>query len=303
MKTRLIFLVLLIVCFSCTTNNKPVSDVQKEKIKGEVKEVANKIIKGCEEANFDMAFETCLDSPDFVLLSNGKTYSYKQLMDMKPAFNSLLNQKCTIVNEKYAVLDNSTVLYTADSKWSVNYKDGHSTLEDPEAILLLFKKIDGKWKVTYFVDSFIEKTVMNSESSKEINQVELMKQFLGNWKGEIAKDTTEYFDAKSFGTGLDCYFKYITKGKMILEGKQLWGYDRKVDNFICSVVVIGMDMQIAEVWFTSKNICEVIPFSDIFNLEKEPYKLEVEFKSPDIMLYKTIVNNQHVKTVTYNRIK
>jgi len=54
MKTRLIFLVLFIVCFSCGTNNKPVSDAQKEKIKGEVKEVVNTFIKGCEELNFDM---------------------------------------------------------------------------------------------------------------------------------------------------------------------------------------------------------------------------------------------------------
>jgi hypothetical protein len=38
MKTRLVFLVLLIVCISCGTNNKPVSDAQKEKTKGEVKE-------------------------------------------------------------------------------------------------------------------------------------------------------------------------------------------------------------------------------------------------------------------------
>jgi ketosteroid isomerase-like protein len=33
MKTKLIFLVLLIVSLSCGTNNKPVSDAQKEKIK------------------------------------------------------------------------------------------------------------------------------------------------------------------------------------------------------------------------------------------------------------------------------
>ena len=93
MKTKLIFLVLLIVCFSCGTNNKPVSDAQKEKIKGEVKEVVNTIIKGCEEANFDMALEPFLDSPDFVYIVNGKTFSYKELMDMKPFFNALLNQK------------------------------------------------------------------------------------------------------------------------------------------------------------------------------------------------------------------
>ena len=37
MKTKLIFLVMLIACISCGTNNKPVSDAQKEKIIGEVK--------------------------------------------------------------------------------------------------------------------------------------------------------------------------------------------------------------------------------------------------------------------------
>ncbi len=57
MKTRLIFLVLLIICFSCGTNNKPVSDAQKEKIKGEVKEVVNTFIKGAEEANFELTIE------------------------------------------------------------------------------------------------------------------------------------------------------------------------------------------------------------------------------------------------------
>jgi hypothetical protein len=55
MKTRLVFLAMLIFCFSCGTNNKPLSDAQKEKIKGEVKVEVNTFFKGCEEVNFDMA--------------------------------------------------------------------------------------------------------------------------------------------------------------------------------------------------------------------------------------------------------
>ena len=60
MKTKLILLVLLTVSFSCGTNNKPVSDAQKEKIKGEVKEVVNSFIKGIEEANADLVMESFL---------------------------------------------------------------------------------------------------------------------------------------------------------------------------------------------------------------------------------------------------
>jgi hypothetical protein len=163
MKTRLIFLVMLIVSFSCGTNTKPVSDAQKEKIKGEVKEVVNTFIKGCEEVNFDMVTESFLDSPEFVYITNGKTYGYKEIMGMRTNYDELLNQKITIVDEKYTVLDNSTVIYTSNSKCVTKYKDGHSNLYDPDAFMFMFKKIDSKWKVIYYVDSYVEKTVKYKE--------------------------------------------------------------------------------------------------------------------------------------------
>src|SRR4030043_1102119 len=184
MKIRFIFLVFLIACISCGTNNKPVSDAQKEKIKGEIKEVVNTIFKGCEEANFELSTESWFDSPDFVLINNGMTLSYKEVVDaFKPLFGTLLNQKVTIVDEEYAVLDKSTVLYTTNCKSLMNFKDGHSTLADPEAMLFMFKKINNKWRVIYVVDSYVEKTVKYKEPSKELNQVELMKQMIGSWQG------------------------------------------------------------------------------------------------------------------------
>ena len=170
MKTRLVYLVLLIVCFSCGTNNKPVSDAQKEKIKGEVKEVVNTFFKGAEEANADMIIGTYLDSPDFVFTYNGNSFRYKQCADMaKSVFGTLKNQKITVVDEKYAVLDNSTVMVTVNNKCLMNYKDGHSVLQDPWISQILFKKIDNKWKVISGAESGIEKSV-SSESSKGLNQ-------------------------------------------------------------------------------------------------------------------------------------
>jgi hypothetical protein len=37
----------------------------------------------------------------------------------------------------------------------------------------------------------------------KLNQVELFKQWIGTWKSDNAKDTTAFWDAKSYGTGLD----------------------------------------------------------------------------------------------------
>jgi hypothetical protein len=303
MKTRLIFLVLLIVCISCGTNNKPVSEALKEKITGEVKEVVNTFIKGCEEVNFDMALEPFLDSPEFRVLAFGRTYSYKELMDMKPSFNAILNQKCTIVDENYQILNRSTVVYTTNCKWAVNYKDGHSTVEDPEAFMFMLKKIDNGWRVTYYVASYVEKIVKYSEPSKELNQVELMKQFIGSWKGDNSKDTIVLLDMKSYGTGLETYLKCVTKGKIFLEGKQISGYDKNVDKFIMADIIKGMDIMIYSTWFTSKNTCEFVLLKDISNPENATFKKEIEFKSPDMFLYKMIVNNNIVKTDTYTLVK
>jgi hypothetical protein len=107
MKTKLIFLVMLSVSVSCGTNNKPLSDAQKEKIKGEVKEVVDTFFKGCEDVNFDMALGTFFNSPDFAYINNGYSFSYKECVDVfRPAFGTFLNQKITRVDEKYTFPDN-----------------------------------------------------------------------------------------------------------------------------------------------------------------------------------------------------
>jgi hypothetical protein len=304
MKTRFIFLSMLILCFSCGTNNKPVSDEQQKKIKAEVKEVVNTIVKGGEEANFDLVSGFFHNSPDFVALFNGNPFTYQQFIDMgKSLYSTLLNQEGTILDEKYIVLDNSTVLFTANSKWLENFKDGHAVLEDPWAMQYVFKKIDNAWKIISFNESGVERIVKASDTPKELNQVELMKQFLGNWKCDIAKDTIFYGENKSYGTGIELNFKYATKGKTYSEAKLLWGYDKNVDKYIIAQITKGMDIEFWAVWFISKNKYLMLPYSDISNPDGASFKWEGEIKSPDLFVETTMKNNQPIKTDTYTRIK
>jgi hypothetical protein len=303
MKTRLVFLLMFIVCISCGTNNKPLSDAQKEKIKGEVKEVVNTYFKGAEEANADMIMGTYLDSPDFVFTYNGNSFSYKSCTDLvKSAFGTLKNQKITVVDEKYAVLDNSTVMVTVDNKCLMNYKDGHSVLQDPWISQILLKKIDNKWKVISGAESGIEQSVP-SESSKGLNQAELMKQWIGNWKAEFGKDTIAFFDQKTYGVGQEVFIKATLKGKMIGEGKQLWGYDKKLDKIVVASEIKGQDLGIAAFWFISKTKYVGVQYGDISNPENASIRWEGEFKSPDSYVETHIVNNKPIGTDTYTRIK
>jgi hypothetical protein len=161
MKTTLLFLVLILINISCRTSNNHVSDANKNKIESEIKEVVNKMYKGNEDVNIDMVVEPFLDSPDFVFLIHGYALSYKQLVDgIRPIYNTLLNQKVTIVNEKYAFLDKTTVLYTTNCKLLENFKDGHSSLNDPTAILYVFRKIEGNWKIIYGAETFVKQELL-----------------------------------------------------------------------------------------------------------------------------------------------
>lgn len=297
MKPCLINLAVLIFCLSCGTNNKPVSDAQKEKIRGEIKEVVNTFIKGIEEANADMVMESFLDSPDFTDITNGMVFSYKELVDMKPNFDAILNQKCTMVDEKYTFLDKSTVLYTAENKWSTNYKDGRSSITDPQAFLFVFKKIDNRWKIIYLVDSNVEKDVPG-ESTQGLNQVELMSQFVGIWKGEMGKDTIFIMEGKTFGKGLDFYWKTYTKGNTLSEGKSIMGYDI-MNNRIIEPQIWNNNPNII-LWsglFTSSNIYEAILWKDLQNPGKATVKWKYEFKSSDVLVCTYTSNKKEIVTI------
>lgn len=139
----------------------------------------------------------------------------------------------------------------------------------------------------------------------KLNQVELMKQFVGSWKVQESKDTTFFWEAKSYGTGLEGNYKTVTLGKTVTEGKFLQGYDKKTDKSIYVELSSGMDqdVDINATWFISKSKYKYIPLSDVSNYEKASYKIEGEFKSPDMFVETTIKNNKTSKIETYIRIK
>jgi hypothetical protein len=305
MKTSLVFLVLLIVCFACETNNKPLSDAQKEKIKAEVIDVVNIFNKGCEEVNPEILSPLYLNSPDFIYMTDGKIFNYQESVDnMKLLFNSLVDQKETIINEKYVILDDATVLFTQNSKWLMNFKDGHSVMQDPWIMQLVFMKIDGKWKVISGNESGTEKAVKGSSTAKKLNQVELMKQWIGIWKADMGKDTTFTIECKSFNKGFEYYLKQESKGKLIVDWKTLVGYDKKTDRLIESLIFGGdPELQLCSMWFTTSTKCEEYLLEDLPNPDKARESWTFEFRSPKILIWTSLVNNKPAMVYTFHREK
>jgi hypothetical protein len=306
MKKNLIFIVLLIACFACGTNNKPLSEAEKANTTSQLKEVLNTFFKGFEELNLSMISGACLESPDFTYQINGKAFSYKEFTDLlKDGINLLSGMKGTLTNEKFAILDNVTALYTNSSSWIMNFKDGSSLRQEPWQMQILFRKTDGKWKILSGAESGSEKIVKASTAPRDLNQYELQKQFLGTWKGMTGKDTTLTIEVKTYHNfGFETNLKSETKGRIIMEEKTLMGYDGKTDKLIeCGLTSLSPDISVMAAWFTSKNVAEEIMFEDLSNPDKASMKWSFEFKSPDSITWTDNENNKVISVYTLNRVK
>jgi hypothetical protein len=137
----------------------------------------------------------------------------------------------------------------------------------------------------------------------KLNQIELVKQFLGTWKSEMVQDTIWTGECKTFGSGIEMYFKAETKGKVVMEQKSLIGYDKKNDKLVEFDLYKSSDIMIYAMWFTSKSAAIEIPYEYLSNSEKTQLKWDIEFKSPDLFKETFTQNNKVVAVYTFNREK
>jgi hypothetical protein len=142
--------------------------------------------------------------------------------------------------------------------------------------------------------------ILAQQSENKLNQVELMKQFIGSWKCELGKDTIIIGDNIAFGTGLVCNSQIIVKGRIINSVKQLYGYDSKIDKFIVAELIeISPVIEICNTWFTSANAGELV----VTNPDNAPFSFKFEFKNPDLIVQTAIQNDIVIKEIFLTRIK
>jgi hypothetical protein len=145
----------------------------------------------------------------------------------------------------------------------------------------------------------IDRTQAQTIETK-LDQIELMKQFVGRWKCELGKDTVVIGENIAFGTGLVCNSQIIANGKMLNSVKQLYGYDKKIDMFIVAELIESAPViEICTSWFTSQNTGVLV----VTNPENAPFTFKFEFKNPDLIVQTAIQDDKVVKEITIIRIK
>jgi hypothetical protein len=156
MKTRISLLALLIIGFACTTENKPITDKDKELLITSIKPVLSQIIDNSETGNLDKAIEPYLNSAEFIAVGNGQVLDFNGLKEgNRQYFDALDSQKFTEKDIRYTIIDNETVIVTWCGTGLANLKDGQKLNVDPYVATLVFKKMDGVWKVIYTHESTV----------------------------------------------------------------------------------------------------------------------------------------------------
>lgn len=153
--------------------------------------------------------------------------------------------------------------------------------------------------IILYLNSFFYAQSQNHHTT--LNQALLMKQFEGSWNCEIGIDTSAVWDMEPYGTGYIASLKYITKGRIIKEGKGLYGYDKNIDKIVEAGITKGKDIGIYVMWFTTENKFVLIPFRDLANPEKASFKMEGEFKLPDILVETTIIENKTINIKSWTK--
>lgn len=134
----------------------------------------------------------------------------------------------------------------------------------------------------------------------KLNQVDLMKKFVGHWECKLGKDTISINENIAFGTGLVCSSQAIVNGKIINSVKQLYGYDKKTDKFIVAELIESSPViEICSTWFTSETTGKLV----VTNPDDVPFRFKFEFKTSDLIIQTVIQNDKVIKEVSITRIK
>ena len=156
MKTGIFLSMMFFLFLACTSHqSNQLTNQQKDQIISELKKVIDSSIPKWENADTTGYLNYYLDSPDFISInSDGSKSDYrafkKEIIDQ---FNSSTSRSFSKYTVNFIVLNKNIVICTFLGEGSMTLKSGDKISFYPSTATMIYKKIDGQWKVTYIHES------------------------------------------------------------------------------------------------------------------------------------------------------
>jgi hypothetical protein len=150
--------------------------------------------------------------------------------------------------------------------------------------------------------TFLTIESFSQNSTQNLNQVELMKQFVGSWNAKAGADTLIIWECSSFGPNIEFVIKNKVKEVESIEGKTFMGYDVKNGKLLEAIILKDSpNIMLAPCWFTSPKTCVQIQNDDISHPETARWKWSIEFKTTDLFILTETINNKITFIRTFSK--
>lgn len=150
---------------------------------------------------------------------------------------------------------------------------------------------------------FISNGILAQSTQTKLNQVELMKQWLGTWQGDIGKDTVQLWESKLYGKAVVINVYQVINGKKSDSYIINCGYDDRDDKLKGFNLFPNTDFMTWIGVFTTDKLFKADAL-DSFKPDIVWFKNEIEFKTPSEMIIRAF-NSKGIKTNewTYKKVK
>ena len=156
MKTT-ILVSLLVLLMACNEMNKPMTEAQKEAVKGEATLVIKNVFDVLALGNGEKRMTICENSSDFSFTLTDGIFSYDGLKSyVSQALQEAEKETFETTSEKYFVIDPDCFTYIWQGKIVIYLKSGKTITFKDYYSTWTFRKTEGAWKM-----------VNGHESSKE----------------------------------------------------------------------------------------------------------------------------------------
>jgi hypothetical protein len=161
-----------------------------------------------------------------------------------------------------------------------------------------------KFCLTISIAVFLLNGIQAQSINTKLNQVDLMQQFLGTWKGELSIDTIMIMNWTSYGKAIEDNYKIVTKEKILYSRKAIYGYDQKYDKIVSAAITENSpNIDLMAIWFSSKDTANLVEYQYLSNPEKSNFKMQWIFIQSDSAKRIVINNNKVVSVSTFFREK
>lgn len=130
-----------------------------------------------------------------------------------------------------------------------------------------------------FITLFFSVNLQAQSNENSLDQVELLKQFIGTWEAEIAEDTSITWETIPLGKGFEATFTWKAKGEAYLTARGICGFAKRYQKVNMFILYPGGSIQRSLGEFVSETKMHMDTYN--YDHSKVWTKFEIDFPTPD----------------------